>query len=171
MGLFNLKDTQVILDPNVLAIPEFKALWDRDKTKTKDVATKELSFVYYVSDFNSPYFNIPEYKREKTVIDDFIKDESWSPDEAVKKAIDKYVILTETPAARLVLSTRRTIDKLGKYLDEAEIDNRTVKLVTDTISKVSTVLSAYAKLEEIARKNQSESGRTIGNKSIGQFER
>lgn len=172
MGLFNLKDTQVILDPNVLVIPEFKALWDRDKTKEKDSATKELSYVYFLEDFNSPYAVIPEHLRAKTVKEDFVKNESWKEDELVLAARKKYKLLSETPTIRFVKSVRNVIDKMTDYLNTVEIDAKTFKNVQDSIDKVGKTLAGYAKIQDAAQKEiTGGNSRTFGNRDIGDYER
>lgn len=171
MSLFNLSNNQVIIEPAVLSIPEFKVLWDRDTSKTKDSAQRELSYVYFLTDFNSPYSNVPDFKRQEVVIEDFIKDKTWTPDNAIEQAISKYKLLTETASMRLVLATRRTLDKLSHYMDQTELDSRTVKIIIDTVKNVSSVLNAYGKMEEVAQKDQKQSGRMIGGKELGIFEK
>ena len=172
MGLFNLKDTQVILDPNVLAIPEFKALWDRDKTKEKDQATKELSYVFFLEDFNSPYSVIPEHLRGTTVKEDFMKDKSWSEDDMITVARKKYRLLSETPTIRFVKSVRNVIDRMTDYLNTVEIDSKSFKGVQDSIDKVGKTLAGYTKIEDAAKKELSGgSSRTFGNRDVGDFER
>ena len=55
MDLFDLRDFTVTISPKALMVPEFKALWDRDKSNNKSTALSELAYVYYLSDFKSPY--------------------------------------------------------------------------------------------------------------------
>ena len=116
MNLFDLRDFNVTISPKALMVPEFKALWDRDKSNSKGTALSELAYVYYLSDFKSPYLlsldiSIVEY----TVAKDFMKDESYKPDKVIKEAINKYKSLQETPSMRLLKSSLVTVSKLTDY--------------------------------------------------------
>lgn len=171
MGLFNLKDNKVIVDPNVLAIPEFKKLWDRDRSKEKDNATQELSYVYFMEDFQSPYGIVPEHLRETMVKEDFLKDKNYVIDDLVKEAMEKYRLLSETPTMRLVRSTRSLINRMSDYLKTAEVDGKTIKTLQDSVDKIAKTVAGYGKLEDAAKKEATGSSRTFGNKDIGDFER
>ena len=80
MGLFDYKDYKVVIHPDSIAIPAFKAVWERDKTKAKHRATQELSYIYFVNDFKSPYAIYPHKDRVAKVMGDFIKESDWKPD-------------------------------------------------------------------------------------------
>lgn len=171
MSLFQLKDNLVIINPEVLIIPEFNKLWTRDKSKNKESAFKELSFVYFVSDFNSPYSNYPEDKREQLIKDDFIKDRKWKPDAEINEAIQKYKSLSETATSRLLESVRGVINRMSKYLDNTDIGDETIRNILDTITKTTSVVASYAKLEEAVKKEQGMGSKARGNKEIGDYER
>jgi len=58
MNVFTYDNGTKYLDlnePEILLVREFKALLDRDKTKTKTRATKELTYIYLALDWKSPY--------------------------------------------------------------------------------------------------------------------
>ena len=153
MGLFDYKDYSVILHPDSVAIPPFKELWERDKTKTKHQATKELSYVYYVADFKSPYAIYSEYEKEHKVKQDFIKDPKWIPDAVVLAAIDKYNEFQNTYTMRFLKSARGLCEKLQAYFDEVnfhDVDDKGKPIynakdgedVSDRISLTITVPSS-----------------------------
>jgi hypothetical protein len=51
----NLNRQLELNEPEILLIKEFKALLDRDKTKHKDKAFRELTYIYLALDWKSPY--------------------------------------------------------------------------------------------------------------------
>jgi hypothetical protein len=58
MNVFNYDNLNKSLDlnePELLLIKEFKTLLDRDKSKHKDKATQELTYIYLALDWKSPY--------------------------------------------------------------------------------------------------------------------
>ena len=69
--LFDIVNGHVIMNPNSLAMPEFKAIWDRDKTKVKELAIKELSYVVFLCDesVKNPYHQYRLSERIKVLKD------------------------------------------------------------------------------------------------------
>ena len=68
MNVFNYDSDHLILElnePEILLIREFKALLDRDKTKTKTRVMKELTYIYLALDRKSPYSNYLEQERQE----------------------------------------------------------------------------------------------------------
>ena len=81
--MFDLIDGQVSISPSSLAIPEFKAIWKRDKTKGKSDAYCELCFIYFMCDYKSEYRNYPAHEKEGNIKKDFVfkrLGEKWKPD-------------------------------------------------------------------------------------------
>ena len=60
MNLFEMNNGVLQIQPEAYALEPFKVLWTRDKTKNKDNAIKELSFVYFMVDFTSDFADILE---------------------------------------------------------------------------------------------------------------
>ena len=92
MKVFELKDNQIIIDPNFLTIPEFGAIWDKDKTKDKHTAVTHFTYIYHVCDHASPYSNYPIAKRMEAVQADLITDPKWKQSKEIREAIDYGVI-------------------------------------------------------------------------------
>ena len=118
--LFDIVKNEIVLSPYALAVPVFKKIWDRDKSKTKDKAYKELTYVVFICDFYSPYRDIPEFERYLTVTVDVFKDKEWEPDSLVEEAIDKYKKLQETPNMRLLKATKSTLEKMAEYFENID---------------------------------------------------
>ena len=55
MKLLDLKNSRVVISPEALLIPEFQKIWEKDKSKDKEKALKELSYVYFICDYKSHY--------------------------------------------------------------------------------------------------------------------
>ena len=91
-SLFDLRDGQVVLNPESLAIPIFNTIWKRDKTKSKERANREIAYIFFMCDFNSPYMAYPNIKRREVVVNDFMKDPKWKEDKDIKEAMIKYEV-------------------------------------------------------------------------------
>ena len=73
MGLFDYENFKVVINPDAVIIPPFIDVWERDKSKNKLTATKELSYIYFLCDFKSPYSIYSEADRPSKVKEDFLK--------------------------------------------------------------------------------------------------
>ena len=178
MKLFDIINGTVVLNPNSLVIPEFKALWDRDKTKTKEQATKEISFVVFLCDFNSPYNSFREEDRETVVKQDFLKDEKWKPDSLILEAIKKYKLLQDSPLLRLLRSAMNLVNKTSDHFDQVDyniVDERgkqryTAEMVFAAMAKMGAAVNQLRSLEREVQREQLEASTAKGNNTIGDYE-
>lgn len=178
MKLFDIVNGVVVLNPNSLIIPEFKKIWDRDKSKTKETATKEISFIVFLCDFNSPYNSFREEDRERIVKQDFLKDENWTPDTLIEEGVKKYKLFQETPLLRMLRSAMNVVNKTADYFDSVDynaVDERgrqkfTVELVLAAMAKMGAAVNQLRTLEREVQREQLEASTAKGNTIIGDYE-
>lgn len=168
MGLFNLRNNMVQIEPEILLIPEVKVLWDRDSSKDKIRAYKELSYIYFLYDFKSPYQNVDEQHRELEVKKDFLKDEKYPIDKDFQNAIDKYINLQITPSLRLLNAARGAQEKLTTFFKDKGTDD---KNYTSNLEKIGKIIESIDKLEERVKKEIKTDEKIRGGGSIGDRER
>lgn len=154
MKIFNFKNFQVIVDPEVLTIPEFFTIWDKDKTKDKTKAFKELAYVYHMADFNSPYSNLSEEKKKQRVGNDIMKNEKYNPPSYVLEAITKYKELSITPKERLLMSAKRKIDQVAEYMDNSNVSDETLTNILKIFKDLQPIVANFDNLEEAVRKEK-----------------
>jgi len=179
MGLFDIKNDQIILNPDSLAIPAFKTIWDKDKTKGKTKATQVISYIYYMSDYKSPYSIYPEKKRRDILREEFIKDEKWSAGEDVTRAIQTYRDFQETHTMRLMRAARCAADELSIYFEDIDFKEKddngrpvyTAKDVAINLEKVGKIVESLDKLEEKIQKEIKSESRVRGGGELGIYER
>ena len=179
MGLFDFKDYKVVLHPDSVAIPPFRELWERDKTKHKHKATQELSYVYFVCDFKSPYAIYNEKERPRKVKSDFIKDSDWEEDDLVKDAMKKYNEFQETYTMKFFYSARGLSEKLQAYFDEVDfavMDEKgkpvySAKDAMANLQKVGDVIESLNKVEDKVKKEIDDKAKIKGKKQIRSRER
>lgn len=166
--MFKLENNVIKMDTNILNIPALKVLWDRDKTKDKDNAKKELSYVYYLADYHSPYQNIPEEMRSDKIREEFIKDKKWKEDKEVQEAIKIYMELQETATMRLLKSARIAVDRLADYFKESEPED---KNYTSNLEKLGKIIESINKLDQQVKKEQTDETRIRGGGELKYRER
>ena len=179
MELFDLRDMVVTVSPQALLIPEFKKIWDDDSTNDKSVALKQLAYVYYISDFKSPYLlsSNPD-QVAKLIAKDFMKDEDYVPTSEVMLAIDKYKSLQETPSMRLLSASLSTIHNLSTYLENVNLEERDDRGkpiykpndVTGSLSKIGGIVESLTKVREQVEKEITKAGTLRGQRRKGNRE-
>jgi hypothetical protein len=171
MKIFELKDNQVVIDPEILTIPEFHTVWEADKTKGKEKAFQNFTYIYHTSDYASPYANYPADKREEAVRHDLIPDKKWKPAPYTLAAIDKYRQLSITPMMRLLAAAQAKVDQLADYLEGTGVTDETIKPILEIFNKLSLSVTNFGKLSEAVTKEQKQSNtKRRGEKSTSLFE-
>ncbi|MCT4631294.1 MAG: hypothetical protein N4A76_00990 [Firmicutes bacterium] len=179
MELFQLKDNVVTFHPQALTLKPFKALWDRDRSKTKKNAIEELSFVYFVMDWKSEFADILDFKtRAEEVRKIVISKEKWELDDKVREACEFYDRLQQTLSMKLLAAARVGIEKIESFLHNVDIEerDRNGKLIHNptsiqkTINEMGQTVSGLKKLEDIVKKEQAEDSRIRGGGEVGMFE-
>lgn len=177
--IFDIVDNKVVVNPQSLNIPEFKVIWDRDKTKYKGSATKEISYIVYLCDesVDNPYRAYNEIEREQVILKDFMES-GWVPDEVIKKAIEKFKDLKQTTNSRLLRSAKKAAEKLSEYFDSVDFNVKDVhgkpvfssRDLASNLKEVAGIVKSLNTLEEMVRREQSESSNIRGGGDVGFYE-
>jgi hypothetical protein len=171
MKILNLVDGEVKIDPEILVIPEFDAVWKTDKTKDKHKAFETFTYIYHCCDLASPYANFPMGKREEAVRQDLISDKTWKETKEIKSARAKFIEMSTTPLQRLLSASQRKIDEIAQFLDETPVDVDTVASVLKIMNDLSKTVNQFAALNETVTKEQkANSTKRRGEKSSALFE-
>jgi len=179
MGLFDLKGDKIVLDPDKLIVPEFRAIWDQDKSKDKAVAEKMITYIYFLCDYNSPYASYPEEKKEEELMRDLKMKVKEVSTVEMKLAILKYKEFQETHSMRLLRSARVACDKMADYfreVDFAAADDQgklkyNAKDVAANIAAVGKMIESLDKVEEKVKKEITTSSQIRGGGTEGSYER
>jgi hypothetical protein len=179
MKLFDIVAGKVVMNPTILWIPEFRDLWERDKSKYKEKAVNEISYIVFLYDFRSPYLAYSANDREHRIIQDCFKDSKWQPDEQIQAATKKYIELQSSPILRLLQASMDCCDKMTDYLNNVDLNLRdsygkpiyTIKEVRDTMKDIGDIVGSLESIKEKVEKEQMERGSVRGGTGIGAFER
>jgi hypothetical protein len=153
MNLFKREGNDVIFDPVALTIPEWRAIWDRDTTKDKEIAYQEIKYMYFMSEQlkeKNPYVDYTPGIKEKVIIKDHIRVPGWEADSLVKSAIKKYLDFQEETNGnlRLLNALVKTREKLTKFFNEIDVDERDEK-TGKPIYKVGDIMKASKEAESM----------------------
>jgi hypothetical protein len=156
MKIFDLKDNEVVVSPEILTILVFEDIWNSDKSKNKKNAYNDFKYIYHLCDFNSPYNNYSEEKRIEAIKEEVLGEKTYLPSEKVQQACRVYKNLKETPIERLFTSVKDKIEEMSDYLKENELTDDSVTPVLKIFDSMSKIVGQYKTLET-AVKSEKES--------------
>lgn len=179
---FSKEAYEITFDPITLNIEKFKKIINRDKSKDKAIAMKELSFIYFYSDIRSDYMyktNLEERKNE--IVKDLTLPKGWKIDKELQEAIDLYNERSTTVNSSLYKSACKAAMDVSQYLQTADEllmeRDENGKIVTD-ISKITGALEKVPRImanltaahTELVKEQKITEGRTKGSKEFSVFE-
>ena len=178
MKLFEIVHGSAVVTAECLLIPEFKKVYSRDKSKSKDKATRELAYVYFSTDYKSIYLSFDSKVRQERLNVDFMEDEKYKPDQIILEACKKYEDLQQTPTMNFLKAARNAMESTEDYFNninysERDAKNNQVYKVTDVtraLKDCSGVKDTLDKLLLAVKKEQSKGEQARGGGIGGEFE-
>ena len=180
MKLFTLKNWQLQVSEEAWGLLPFGNILKRDKSKEKELANKEMLFVYFYSDIRSKYIIMKHEDRVSEIKKDIGLPADWEVDEVIQNAIDFYTS-EESALERLYKQTLTAVQAIGDYLENskellAERDNHG-KPVYD-ISKITTSVQKVPKLmkdvkdayKEVVKEIEDTENKKKGSRTFNTFE-
>lgn len=171
MRLLSYEGFKVVIAPEALALKPFRALWTRDRSKSKDRAITELGYIYFFSDPRSEYqYIIDDEERDAAVKEGLGLPAKWKPDKEVAAAMKLYGNFTTT-AALLLQDTRYAVDKLRTLLRDIDLSAKdksgkplyTLNVITATIKQVPALVRDLDDAEKQLNEQLKDVGNAVGN--------
>ena len=171
----NAENRLSIDEYSVLLVKEFKDLWDITRNKCKEDKTgklrlrayKELTYIYLVLDYKSPYFQYLEKDKHESALDDSGLKEEDLKDEKFLAAYRKYQEIQESDKMQVFL------DNIDFNLD-VDADGRPLYKPKDVINDIKSISECRTQLKELEimhKKDLAESGERIrGDAEVGLFD-
>lgn len=116
-----------INEPEILLVREFKALLDKDKSKQKEKAFRELTYIYLALSWKSPYNQYSEQERHEEALNDSGLTEEEFNNPTFREACRKFRALQDSNKSIKLLEAARTatdqfIDYFNTIIDLNERD-------------------------------------------------
>lgn len=181
MILFEFKKDsyEVGFAEQALMLTPFKAIIDRDKTKDKSIAIKELTFMWFYSDITSPYGAIIDLNdRFEEIKKDIDLPKAWKIDKVLNEAIEFYKVRSKTivhslyDSAMIAASAINDVFSDAKNLIEQSEDRiAAAQKVIQALEKVPKVMANLKEAEkELLKQIEDNEGKKVGSKSKNIFE-
>ena len=181
MNGFTLRDGVLTVDDNLWGLEKFKKILKRDKSRNKDLALKEMLFIYYYTDIKSDYLIIDIKLRTDEIIKDIQLPDNWKIDSIMEDAINFYEERSLTVIGKLYKNALLAANDISEYLTKTkelleERDDRNKPVTTLTtivggISKIKVVMQDLKAAEkELIKEKVETEGRMKGQQAMGMFE-
>lgn len=180
MKLFELDDQyRVTFEPELFTIQAFADLRDSRKKDTA-LLLKELSFIYFFCDLKSDFQFQTDPKTRVEEIKKYVAlDEKWKADDKIKKCMEIYNYLSQTPSSRLLESSYIAIEKLKSHLAEIDLNERNPKtnapiwnpkVIADIAKTIPDLVKSTREAEAEFIKDQQENDKLKANKVKALYE-
>lgn len=183
MKLLELNKTtwEVEIAPELAMIYPFSEIIKRDKSVTKDIAKKEIAYIYFMTDVKSEYLEYQDLNvRSDKIIIDIDFPEKWKLTEEIDKAI-AYCNGKKTINEKLFEGACIAALDVNEYLRSTKdlLDERTdkgaavtsVTAITGALAKVPVIMAQLnAASQELIKEQKLVEGRTNGSKELNIFE-
>jgi hypothetical protein len=178
-NLFDLNsEMNLTISPEAYSLVPFKKIWDRDKSKNKDKALKDLAYIFWMSDFRSYVADITDHDDKHAEVVSIITDDGkYNPDELVNEAIEFYK--KDIPISLGFLTDVKTaINELRRYFRELKLDDvddkgkpiHNANQVMNSIKSTGDLLENLEKLEIKVKKDLDMNNSVRGDKTKGLYE-
>lgn len=162
---YDLVNGKLAIKPETLTVAVFKEIWDFDGSKSKELASSLLTYVFTMCDDTSrnAFRNLPFNERDAACRHNAFGSKTYKiPDkmvEPIQRAMDWYEYLNGTPVSRLHKASQKSVDRIAIFLDKTEADSfEQVESIMGYLGKVSAVLKGMSESEK-AMKGEKEQTR------------
>lgn len=173
-NLIELVNNSMSILPEALMIREFKALWDRDKSKTKERALKDLAYIYHSTDFQSIYRNYHPDNRESKMKLDIYGNRDYQIDKLIDAAKAKYRELQTTLSMELLSDAEFGLDKLREYFKNVDFsedeEGKAAKNFIANVKQLGDLVKGLKSLREEVEKELVDQMQIRGGSTVGRRE-
>lgn len=162
----NVNNRLEINEGEIFLVTEFKNLLDKDQSKDKELAFKELTYIYLALDWKSPYSQYTELERHEEALRDSGLTEEEFNNPVFREACRKYRTLQESNlSVRMLNAAKLGAQQFIDYftiiadLNERDVNGKPVfdaKKHFETMSKMHDLHEELTSLENLVKKELTE---------------
>lgn len=175
MGLLTMDNGQLVIQPELLALPVFEVLWTRSSNDKHAQAIRELTYIYLMYDYDSPFrqYSMFEGVRHTKVLEALGID-SIDVDILLQKAAESYQEMHRTYSMLLLEDAEHALHKLRVYfrdVDLLEVDDKDKPIykasdLMSNLKNLGAVIKGLKELKAEVEKEQTEKVRIRGGAKV-----
>lgn len=152
MQLFQLRNYEVIFEPQTMMIDVFAAIRDSNKGD-EELTYKEMSYIWFFADVRSDFQNVMnDDDRSEEIKLRISLPEEWKPSKEVLEAIKFYEKYSKTPSSGLYKASTTAAKFIEEKLGNPEklLEEKNAK--GEPVYKIDTVLNMIGKIPDVMEK-------------------
>jgi hypothetical protein len=159
---------EVIIDDRISSIPEIEAIITKYGKESKAI----LSYIAFMYDINSPYYELLPGDRDKILRMDFFKQKEPKclNDIVVLACINKIVDLVTTPEQRILEAYKGRVEKAIQVITEKETTEDNIDDFLKDTKNLNALLELRYKIGQLETFNKLKGVKKRGGKEINDFE-
>jgi len=180
--LFRVEDRVVKPNDEVLQVPPFNEIWERDKSPNKEIALQEFTFIEFMTSAlkTNPYRGYSEDRKAEVIKRDIIRIEKWVPDILVLKGIEKVKEFQRegSESYSLYLSALVAKNKLQDFFNTFNMNKVNMKTgapiykprdITAALQDLDKTIISLQSLEKKVEDDLFETAKIKGQKEVSIF--
>ena len=180
--LFRVEDRVVKPNDEVLQVPPFNEIWERDKSPNKEVALQEFTYIEFMTSAlkTNPYRGYSEDRKAEVVKRDVVHIENWQPDLLVLKGMDKVREFQRegSESYSLYLSAVVAKNKLQDFFNTFNMNKVNMKTgapiykpkdITAALQDLDKTIISLQSLERKVEEDLFETAKIKGQKEVSIF--
>ena len=180
--LFRVEDRVVKPNDEVLQVPPFSEIWERDKSPNKEIALQEFTFIEFMTSAlkTNPYRGYSEDRKAEVIKRDIIRIEGWVPDILVLKGIEKVKEFQRegSESYSLYLSALVAKNKLQDFFNTFNMNKVNMKTgapiykprdITAALQDLDKTIISLQSLEKKVEDDLFETAKIKGQKEVSIF--
>lgn len=181
---FLFKVENSVAKPNVetLLVSPFQDIWERDKSKDKSRATKEFTFIEFMTSKKktNPYAGYDEDKRYEK-LKELLFPVDWQPDLLIEQAMAKVVEFQQEASQtyQYYISASKAAEKMRTFFNTFDINERNERTgnpvykpadITRALNDTDKVLQNLNSMKDKVEQELFEMTKSRNNRQINPFE-
>ena len=180
--LFQVENKIVIPNTETLLISPFKEIWERDKSKNKENAIEDFTYIEFMSSMkkSNPYRQYPEERKHEVISGDVITREDWEVDNLIRDAIKKIDIFQKEASTTYsyYIAAKKATENMKEFFEEVDLNEKNFKSgnpiykprdITNALTDTEKVLANIKNLEKKVEEELFEETKSRANKTISPF--
>ena len=180
--LFRVEERVVKPNDEVLQVPPFNEIWERDKSPNKEVALQEFTYIEFMTSAlkTNPYRGYSEDRKSEVIKRDVVHIENWQPDILVLKGMDKIKEFQRegSESYSLYLSAVVAKNKLQDFFNTFNMNKVNMKTgapiykpkdITAALQDLDKTIISLQSLERKVEEDLFETAKIKGQKEVSIF--
>lgn len=128
---FDVHDLVAVPTAQLLAIPDYAEISDRDHSLKKERAVREFSFIFFMVSMTrqNPFRAYNEGVKSQKIIERLFPEENWTPDAVVIRQCKQYKrdIEMSLMTYSMIVSSKIAIEKVKYFYENVDLDERNTR--------------------------------------------